>query len=296
MKRNSKTKTKNKIKNKTKADPAFFLKTALQVAKGAGEILLAAEKKIHRLKITEKVAQGVASTADLASEKYIITHLRRHFPQHQFLAEEGSYEKGQMNEASFSQAEYCWVIDPLDGTHNFLNGLNYYAVCIGLAHQGVPFLGVIYRPSTGEYFYALEGKGAFWQAKGQKRKKLSKKTNEKLLHDCLLCTGFASEKGGLHEDEFRYFQALFRNSRGIRRMGSAALDLCLVAQGIFDGFWEKGLAPWDVTAAGVICQEAGVILSDFSGGAYHPFSSTILAARAPIQEHLLEVIKQNPRR
>jgi len=270
-----------------------ILKNTIQIAREAGELLLGAEKKIHKLKIMAKDAQGVASSADFASEKFIIRSLKAKYPNHLFLAEENSYQCGMLDQNSFAQAQYCWVIDPLDGTHNFLSGLNYYSVCIGLANYGKPILGVVYRPSTKECFYASEGEGAFLKDfRTRKTTKLLKKQNNHLLSDSMLCTGFASEKGGLHKDEFAYFQALFRNSRGIRRMGSAALDLCLVAQGIFDGFWEKGLSPWDVAAAGVICQEAGVNLSDFSGEQFHPFATSILAARPPLFTELLKLLRE----
>lgn len=269
-----------------KSDITKALKFSIDLAFDAGKILLRYQKKLSSLEITNKEAQGVASTADLASEKFIIKSILKQYPDHDILAEESAYAQfGNKKNAyeAFKEKEWTWVIDPLDGTNNFLNGLDYYAICISLLHFGKPVVGVVYRPSNGDCFFA----SSFDQSKlmnfkeGKRAKKLFSDVNKKKLRQSLLSTGFVTEKGQAFEKEFTLFKHMMRNSRGIRRMGSAALDLCLVASGVFDGFWETGLAPWDMAAAGIICTQSGVKVTDYKGRDFQPFTETILAARKP---------------
>jgi myo-inositol-1(or 4)-monophosphatase len=135
----------------------------------------------------------------------------------------------------------------------------------------------------------VKGKGTKMVSLSKKLKSISlkKPLNNKRLKDSLLVTGFTTEKGTVFEDEFTLFKSMIGKSRGIRRMGSAALDLCYVSKGIFDCFWERGLAAWDVSAAGLICQEAGVVVTDYTGQKFHPFQETIIAARAPLHSEIL---------
>ena len=259
---------------------------ALALALKAGDKLMKYRKRLGSLSITSKEAQGVASTADIESEKLIIKGLKKKFPEMNFLAEESAYEQwGGKKEAyaHFQEMPFVWAIDPLDGTSNFLSGMDYFAVCIGLLHYGVPYMGVVYRPTTGECWSAIRGHGARYtpQLGGQKFQKLYHKNNTKPLRSSLLVTGFSSEKGDVFDREFHLFKSIMCEVRGVRRMGSAALDLCFVASGVFDGFWESGLAPWDVAAAGVIAQEAGVKITDYQGRAFHPFQDDFLAGRTP---------------
>ena len=138
------------------------------------------------------------------------------------------------------------LIDPLDGTSNFLNRFDYFSVCICLAIKGVPFVGVVFRPSTKELFFAIKERGATYKI-GNSTVQMPKSPNKKLIKNSLLVTGFSSEKGQVSEDEFALFKKISTNSRGVRRLGSAALDMCYVAAGFFDGFWEKSLAPWEMS-------------------------------------------------
>lgn len=291
-----KKKTAKKQINTTKSsklDLNHTLIFAENLAIKAGKFLLIQSKKIHSLKIKVKEAQGVASNADIESEQMIIKEIKKNFPTHDILAEESAYVDflGEKSRYEFlAKKDWVWVIDPLDGTNNFLNGLDYYAVCISLVHKGKPVLGVVYRPGNGDLFSAITKKGATFENKIKKikRTKISNAKNKKPLKSALLVTGFTTEKGEVFDHEFSVFKNMMGKSRGIRRMGSAALDLCYVSTGIFDCFWERGLAPWDVAAAGLICLEAKVKVTDYSGIAFHPFQETILAARAPLQ---LEVLK-----
>jgi myo-inositol-1(or 4)-monophosphatase len=263
------------------------------VAVSAGKLLLKYQTKVQRLRISSKEALGVVSEADIASEKLIQSALKKIFPAAQFLGEEGNYA-GQGNATlrfeHYKKIEYCWCVDPLDGTTNFLGGFDYYAVCIGLLHFGMPVLGVVYRPSNKEFFSAIKGKGANWRLSKAKSIKIKKNPNLKDLKSALLVTGFSAEKADSGFAEFEVFRNMMLNVRGVRRVGSAALDLCYTARGPWDGFWEKGLAPWDVAAAGLIAMEAGVSLVDFDGQEFHPFQSSLLAARPPMLSKLQAIL------
>lgn len=276
------------------------LELSMVLAVKAAKHLLLKQKKISQLKITNKLAQGIASSADTESEKIIIDGIKKKYPDHFVLAEENAYKefKGEMERYKFlKEKEWVWIIDPLDGTNNFLNGLDYYGVCISLVNFGEPIVGLVLRPTNGECFFAVKNKGTkhFTFSNGFKKKSkpvnLKKTTNKKTLSNSLLVTGFATEKGPVFDQEFDLFKQMIGKSRGVRRMGSAALDLCYVARGIFDCFWERGLAAWDVSAAGLICLEAGVVVSDYDGQGFHPFQPTIIAARAPIHKEMLSLFR-----
>ena len=285
-------------KSTVKREEALAL--SIDLAIKAARFLLIKQKKISGLKITSKKAQGMVSNADVESEAMIIEGIKRKYPDHFILAEESAYAEymGQMDRYKFlKEKEWVWIIDPLDGTNNFLNGLDYYGVCISLVHFGEPVVGVVLRPTNGECFYAVKGKGTklinFSQNFKKKSKAISlkKSANKKKLADSLLVTGFATEKGPVFDEEFELFKHMLGKSRGIRRMGSAALDLCYVARGVFDCFWERGLAAWDVSAAGLICQEAGVVVTDYAGQKFHPFQATIVASRSPLHKEILSLFR-----
>ena len=263
---------------------AFAMKIAIKAGKG----LLHFHQELATLKVSEKKAQGVVSQADILTEKLITEMIRKKFTDHQILGEEGSFAQLKTLESQQKFAlknDYCWIIDPLDGTTNFLAGMDYFGVCISLAYKGVPVLGVVYRPYSKELFYARKGGGAFKKT-GTSIKKLTGPKSHK-FSSCVFATGFSSEKEGLINDEFIIFKKVMANSRAIRRMGSAALDMCYVAEGIFDGFWERGLAPWDVAASGIICLEARVKLSDWESNKFSPFMKTIIGAKQSNYKELL---------
>lgn len=289
--------TKTTTKKDRKVSLEEVLKLSLKLAKESGDFLIKKQTRISSLKITTKEAQGIASNADTQSEKMIINGIKKSYPDHFILAEESAYKefRGEMSRYEFlKDKEWVWIIDPLDGTNNFLNGLDYYGICISLAHFGEPVVGVVLRPSNGECFYAIKGKGTKTINLSKKNSKaitLKKLSSKKNLKDCLMVTGFTTEKGPVFEDEFRLFKNMMGKSRGVRRMGSAALDLCYVSKGIFDCFWERGLAAWDVSAAGLICKESGVLVTDYSGQKFHPFQETIIAARSPIHAEILSIFQ-----
>ncbi|MGB0454880.1 MAG: inositol monophosphatase family protein [Bacteriovoracaceae bacterium] len=274
------------------------LKTAIETAIGAGKVLNRYYKKLQKSQIASKKSEGLVSKADLESEKFIKKSLMKEFKDFKFLGEEGAFKnKREYNKfkKEFPQYENCWVVDPLDGTTNFIYGLDYFCVCIGLVKKGVPSLGVVYRPTTGEVYFAEKGKGAYkldTTKKSVRPKKLKVTTFSKDLRNTLLVTGFAAEKGGNEDKEFKLFKGLLKKSRGVRRLGSAAIDICFVADGIFGAFWERGLAPWDICAAGVVLQEAGGVVSSFDGEDFDAFQSTTLATTKIHHKKLMRAINQ----
>ena len=273
-----------------------LLTEVISISKEAGKKLLKHQKKLDTLNISYKDAQGAVSEADIQTEKFIIKKLLKLLPESEILGEESAFESfGGKCEfyQEFKNKDLVWVIDPLDGTHNFLQGMDYFAVCIALVKKGVPVIGVVHRPSTNETYFARKNQGTFIQKADKRAKKISPLKNKKELRQGMMVTGFATEKGEVLDREFDLFYQMMGKSRGIRRMGSAALDLCLVAQGTFDCFWERGLAPWDVAAAGIICKEAGVKVTNYNGEAFHPFQETIFAARMPFYEKVSPILGQN---
>ena len=228
-------------------------------------------------------------------KNYPDKEIQKKYPGHFILGEESSFEQAGTNKIELfercKKEPFSWIIDPLDGTNNYLNRLPFYAVCIALAVKGNPVMGVVYVPSTGEMYEAVKGGGAFFRkAPGERRQRMTCKGFKKDLGQCILATGFSSEKGKVFDKEFTIFKKMLENTRGIRRFGSAALDMCWSARGIIDGFWEKGLAPWDMAAPGIICKEAGLVLSDFSGGKFDPFVPNVIAAPRRIQTKLTKIL------
>ncbi len=293
--------TKKKMENPFGAKKSKQILAELeQVALDAGKLLIRYNKKKLNLSVSHKKGQGVASAADIASEKMILRRLKSIEKTHQFsslvFAEEDSFKQSfkKNDYHRFREGEFCWSIDPLDGTNNYLSAMDYYGVSLSLLYYGSPFFAVVYRPETGECFSAIKGLGSFKQnlLGSTKRIKLignqeKIKTPPKKLESAVLVTGFAAEKGLEFDREFEVFKAMMQKSRAVRRMGSAALDLCYVAEGIFDGFWERGLAPWDMSAASLICEESGVKVSDYNGKKFDTFGSTIISARTPLHRQIM---------
>lgn len=270
-----------------------ILKEVLPIVEAAGKKLDRQQRKIDSLKISLKEAQGLVSNADIESEKFIIKKLAPLVEGAEFLAEESAFEKyGNKKDAYklFQKVEFSWIIDPLDGTSNFLSKMDYYCICVCFAHFGEPLIGVIHRPSTGETFYGIKGHGSFLIDSNKKKRRLDITKSKGNLKNHLLVTGFACEKGEVFNKEFTCFKKVMSKSRGVRRLGSAALDMTLVSQGIFGAFWERGLAPWDVAAASVIVSEAGGKISDYNGQKFNPFQETIIASNGKVHKELQDIL------
>jgi myo-inositol-1(or 4)-monophosphatase len=251
-----------------------FKKTALKAAMEAGDILRRNFGKRH--KISYKGEIDLITEIDLRSEQRITKILKKEYPDHDILAEEG--------EGLNRKAEYRWIIDPLDGTTNYAHGFPFFSVSIALEKKEMIILGVVYDPLREEVFFAQQGKGADLN---KKRINVSK---TKRLSEALLATGFAYDVRISPENNLDHFSNFILSAQGIRRAGSAALDLCYVASGRFDGFWEMKLKPWDMAAGYLIVKEAGGEVTDFEGGTFNIFSREILASNGRIHEEMVKVL------
>jgi len=251
-----------------------YLRFARQTAVGAGSLLLKKANKHNRVSFKGRI--NLVTEADLASERYIIKAIEKKFPNHSILAEEESAK----NKAS----EFKWIIDPLDGTTNFAHGFPFYCVSIALEYRGEIILGVVYDPQREELFHATIGGGSFLNGK-----KIHV-TEETKLSRALLATGFPYDIGSSNEDNLKNFARFAKVARGIRRPGSAALDLCYLACGRIDGFWELKLSPWDTAAGKLIVEEAGGKVTDFNGEKYFIYGKYILASNGRIHNQMKRIL------
>jgi myo-inositol-1(or 4)-monophosphatase len=222
---------------------------------------------------------NLVTEIDKASEKLITEFIKKNYPTHGILAEEGGETK--------SNSEYLWVVDPLDGTTNFAHGVPIFSVSIGVQKNGKSIAGVVYDVMQDVVYSAEKGSGAF--ANGRK---ITVGKNDKLNHSVLV-TGFPYNVADNPETIFKKFEALTKASRGMRRLGSAAIDFCYVAKGVFDGFWEVSLNPWDICGGKLILEEAGGIVTDFNGNEIDIFSKKILATNRLVHNAMAEILQNN---
>ena len=249
-----------------------FLEVAIETAREAGAIL---RHEFDRPKqISYKGEVDIVTESDRHSEALIIARLRKHFPDHAIIAEEGG--------GGGVGAKYCWHVDPLDGTTNFAHGYPCFAVSIGLAEDGQPVAGAVFNPVSEELFTAARGEGAYLNGKP-----IRVSTIEKLATS-LVATGFPTHHRKRSANINYYWEYTLR-SHGVRRDGSAALDLCSVACGRFDAFWEFGLKSWDTAAGVLLVQEAGGKVSDLSGGPYRLGEPQLLASNGRIHGEMQAV-------
>ncbi len=254
-----------------------MLNIATRAARAAGDIILRNVDKLDRLKVEVKAQNDFVTQVDLKAEEVIIETLRQAYPDHGIIAE----ENGRFNEDS----EYQWIIDPLDGTTNFLHGFPQFAVSIGLQHKGRLSIAVVYDPVKNELFTAARGEGA--QLNGRRLRT----TEQKGLKGALLGTGFPFKHPQHLDTYLATFKAVHPHAAGIRRAGSAALDLAYVAAGRLDGFWELGLNAWDMAAGVLLIREAGGIVTDFSGEGNYLETGNVIAAASKVYQPLFEAIK-----
>lgn len=229
-----------------------LLHIAVNAARQAGDIIIRHMDQVEHLKITAKNSHEFCSEVDIKAEQAIIRAIRKAYPDHGLLAEESGFQEGK--------DECLWIIDPLDGTSNYLHGFPFFSVSIALKVKNRIEHGVVYDPLRHECFAASRGRGA---RLNDKRIRVSKQTQ---LSASLLGTGFSFRNLNLAQKNLPTFQALMGKCAGVRRTGSAALDLAYVASGRLDGFWEFGLRPWDIAAGSLLIREAGGFISDFQGG------------------------------
>ncbi|MCW5961394.1 MAG: inositol monophosphatase [Pyrinomonadaceae bacterium] len=256
-----------------------MLNFAIETARNAGNILL--EKFGRKIQISKKGDIDLVTEADLASEKLIVERIKSHYPKHSILAEESGESNVLVIEG---ESRWKWIIDPLDGTTNFAHGYPCFAVTLALEHNGEIVIGITYDPTRDELFAAEKGKGATMN----NRPIAVSETEE--LSEALLVTGFPYNFKS-KENFARHLTEFLLRSRGLRRDGSAAIDLAYVACGRFDGFWEEGLKPWDVAAGLLLIEEAGGRISFYDGTRYNIYSPPVCASNGLIHDEMLAVLR-----
>jgi myo-inositol-1(or 4)-monophosphatase len=255
-----------------------MLQVAVEAALEAGKYLKMNVGKIRHIERKAGQETNLVTEIDKKSEYLIIGNIKKHFPHHDFLGEEtGGAEV---------KSDYRWIIDPLDGTVNYTHALPLYSVSIGLEYKGEIILGVVYDPSLDELFTAEKGKGA-WLNK--KRIEVSKTTT---LIESLIVTGFPYDVKEHPEPSVTHFRNFLSEAQAIRRLGSAALDLCYVAAGRFEGFWEGVIRPWDMAAGVLMVTEAGGKWTDFRGFPTSVYKEDILTTNGLVHEQMIAVLKK----
>lgn len=253
-----------------------MLNFAIETARDAGQILL--EKFGRKINISMKGDIDLVTEADLASEELIIEKIKSYYPKHSILAEEAGNAVVIGGDNTWK-----WIIDPLDGTTNFAHGYPCFCVTVALEHEGEIVLGVTFDPTRDEMFAAERGRGASLNGKPIR---ISETEN---LSDALIVTGFPYDFKDRTDFAKHLTQFLIR-SRGVRRDGSAAIDMAYVACGRFDGFWEEGLNPWDMAAGLLLIEEAGGRVSSYDGSAFNVYSPPVIASNGLIHGQMLEVL------
>ncbi|MCS3903887.1 myo-inositol-1(or 4)-monophosphatase [Methylohalomonas lacus] len=256
-----------------------MLNTATRAARAAGTVILRHMDRVQDLSVDAKGRNDFVTDVDRKAEVAIIQTLHKAYPKHGILAEESGY-----NGPGDVRDEYLWIIDPLDGTTNYIHGFPQFAVSIALQHRGKLDQAVVYDPFKNELFSASRGSGA--QLDG-KRIHVSKETR---LENALLGTGFPFKEMEHLDRYMETFRALITQTAGIRRAGAAALDLAYVACGRLDGFWEFGLQPWDMAAGALLVEEAGGIVADMTGGNNYLESGNVMIGTPKIHEAMQKAI------
>ncbi len=255
-----------------------MLNIAIKAARAAGSIINRAALDLDIIKVGQKGPNDFVSEVDQAAEQAIIDVLLEAYPGHGILAEESGRSRGAKD------SEFTWIIDPLDGTTNFLHGFPVYAVSIALAHRHQVHQAVVYDPTRNDMFYASRGRGAFLN---DRRLRVSKRTR---LSDSLIGTGFPFRKGDNFKRYLKMFEDVMQSCAGLRRPGAAALDLCYVAAGYYDGFFETGLNPWDVAAGSLIITEAGGLIGNFTGESDYLYQREVVAGCPKVYGQLVQIL------
>ncbi len=255
-----------------------MLNIAIKAARAAGAIINRAALDIDLLKVNTKSPNDFVTEVDQAAENAVIAILLEAYPGHGILAEESGRAHGAKD------SDYVWIIDPLDGTTNFIHGFPVYAVSIALAYRGQVQQAVVYDPTRNDMFYASRGRGAFLN---DRRLRVSKRTR---LSEALIGTGFPFRKGDNFKRYVKMFEEVMQSCAGLRRPGAAALDLCYVAAGWYDAFFETGLSPWDVAAGSLIITEAGGLVGNFTGEADYLYQREVVAGNPRIYGQLVQIL------
>ncbi len=255
-----------------------MLKDIIEISKEAGSIVREGFGK--NITIEFKTDEGnLVTEIDKKSEETIINFIEKKYSNDSILAEEGNNKKGS--------SENLWVVDPLDGTTNFTHGLPIFGISIGVLRKNEIIAGVVYDVMNDIVYSAEKNSGAF-----ANENKITVSNNHKLARS-LLATGFAYNVKENPQHTFEKFTAVTKSVRAVRRLGSAALDICHVAKGIYDGFWEVNLKPWDICAGMIISKEAGGSVTDFSGNAIDIYSKQILVTNGKVKNQLFDLLSNN---
>ena len=257
-----------------------MLNVAIKAARAAGVIINRAALDVESVRVSQKMANDFVTEVDHASENTIIDTLLTAYPDHGILAEDSGQTRGNPN------ADNIWIIDPLDGTTNFIHGFPFYCVSIALQHKGRLEQAVVYDPTRNDLFTSTRGRGAFLN---DRRLRVSKRTR---LEECLISTGFPFRP---EDDYAAYLQVMadvMQRTAGLRRPGAAALDLAYVAAGFCDGFFETGLQPWDMAAGSLLITEAGGLVGNFTGDADYLHQRECMAANPKIYAQLVSLLNK----
>lgn len=276
-----------------------FLKVATVAAQAGGDLLMAHRGALSQVRV--KSASGdLVTEADLASEHAILTYLKTAFPEHAILAEESGAHQA-VSDFENGSTDYLWAIDPLDGTLNYAHGLPFFCVSIGLLIQGKPRVGVVYAPALGTLYTGivptLSAERASDRASADEALAFC---NGKAIHvsvadtlkESLLATGFPYHRSELSDNNYAEFMYFADRTQDIRRPGAAALDLCFVASGCYEGYWEQYLNPWDVVAGAAIVEAAGGQVTAYDGSAFDPHSGAVVASNGHIHPVLIEGLER----
>lgn len=262
------------MKQPTKQETKIYLNFATTMAKSAGKILKDGFSKSKDIRYKGQI--DPVTKFDVKSEKYIIGEITKKYPAHSILAEEGTDKD--------TASSFCWVVDPLDGTVNYAHRFPVYSVSIALMFDGKPLVGVVYDPEADELFSAGYKLGVTLNGKK------IKVSNEKKLNRALLATGFAYNIKNARLNNLGHFSKMMKKAQAVRRLGSAALDLCWLAAGRLDGFWEFYLHPWDTAAAILIVTEAGGKVTTIESKQYSIFNDSILASNGQIHKQMKDIL------
>lgn len=257
-----------------------MLNIAIRAARNAGKVIVKGYENLEAVEVEEKSLNDYVTSVDKEAEVAIIGTLRKSFPDHCIIAEESGTDDGK-------DKDYQWIIDPLDGTTNFIHGIPHFAVSIALKIKGRTEVGVVFDPIRNELFSAVKGQSA--QINGYR----TRTNSVAKLPGTLLATGFPFKQKYHTETYLNIFRDFFMDVADMRRSGSAALDLAYVAAGRMDGFWEFGLKPWDIAAGELLVKESGAMMTDFNGGNDHMKSGNVVAANPKLLKEMLTVIRKH---
>jgi myo-inositol-1(or 4)-monophosphatase len=257
-----------------------MLNVAIKAARAAGVIINRAALDVESVRVSQKMANDFVTEVDQASENIIIDTLLTAYPDHGILAEESGQTRGN------PQSEHVWIIDPLDGTTNFIHGFPFYCISIALQSKGRIEQAVVYDPTRNDLFTSTRGRGAFMN---DRRLRVSKRIR---LQECLISTGFPFRPDDDYATYLKLMSEVMKRTAGLRRPGAAALDLAYVAAGFCDGFFETGLHPWDMAAGSLLITEAGGLVGNFTGDADYLNQRECMAANPKIFAQLVGLLQQ----